>query len=1226
MGVDFLRKRAITGYTYIVQTALRRDANIGQSVRLVYEKVVAGESQWTVDEHLWVRKFSNTATAADGIRYTTYELGTNFHPPLSDGNTAAAQRIKKIGGGGASGGSVVLIGGSPGAPGIVDHGLTIGLNHDDHPHYLLANGARDLTGNLAVSAGITIDGVDISAHASDVDAHHDEVTVAGSTPGGGLTISEQALSLTLHHGDGLAATMNTIDIDLLANSGLAFSSEKLTMGVPSTIGSTTLNEVVGSAHSHLVYAVSNAVTTPGFILKSDADGRLAVSGIGVNTIPSADRLEVASELYFIGSQDIETSANNLRLFPAADLVIEPQGDVIWIGSTGNQAIMKSADWSSGFMGAGWGMSYDGHLDARSAYLEELHVTTFTMEQARVKTGQDFITQSGSYLTADFTVPAVGASRTMTVEDANGLSGMAIFGKNDYILLMPVDRSGAGILIAKIWGQVAGYVNNGDGTQSWTWTTRTLGLASANIIAKEGSVAVDFGQSGDGWINMTAIDQAGSPYIGLGRWTDNPYTAANIENPVRLGDLGGITGDRGLMGLFIGDAAGPHFIASEERIEAHGMAMSLYSGNQANTGYIRVNAIEVNVDYGAGTSSLRPTVDVTSGTDEQGKPWLDNLYYSSGAVGESLIDDDPNSPNTGDYIRNKLYSEGATGEKAHSSVATFDLGNISGSFTATEQIQIQAHVTVNVDADTKMRLVAEIQDNTGPDYAPHTREVTLANQDTASGLVTVYVKLLEVLSEGDWNGARLRLHWYITPTNIDSETIRLDPNIPSIAAGSPLPLTHDTGGEGFIVYDDGGTFKMRVGGTSLTGGGALVWDGSELYFRDGDGGKVITLDSGSGKSYFSGTMFIEGSGEIRSGATSGIPYFDEDGYNFELRGSTAHLMTQGFIFRNYQDEIVGGMYGYDGADNIIYLWSEPDGNSFGSNGEIQIMARGLSSGGGQARVLLQTGQTALADMGLDLFNSGVASTTYTKLTAPVFRVTGDVAIGSGLYVGSSDMEDPNSGQLILDQGSGDGKILSLRSSDYDDVSGNSAMDTDEWFYIQKYNGDSAGAVIKGAGDATRGIYMIGTAETAHSATGRTAIAPIILSGRVDNTSVGDANNAVILGSGTIMRWILKGDGEVHNDYSSSMAVYDKEDDMQLISAVANTLGGDIIQNEWEDFLMYNADDLERLGIVKKNGFVSQQNMTKLLIGGFRQLNTSMLKTFESMASRIAKLEAHIHGNN
>jgi hypothetical protein len=40
------------------------------------------------------------------------------------------------------------------------------------PQFLLRDGTRSLTGNMAVDAGVTIDGVDISAHAADPNAHH----------------------------------------------------------------------------------------------------------------------------------------------------------------------------------------------------------------------------------------------------------------------------------------------------------------------------------------------------------------------------------------------------------------------------------------------------------------------------------------------------------------------------------------------------------------------------------------------------------------------------------------------------------------------------------------------------------------------------------------------------------------------------------------------------------------------------------------------------------------------------------------------------------------------------------------------------------------------------------------------------------------------------------------------------------------------------------------------
>ena len=45
-----------------------------------------------------------------------------------------------------------------------------------YPSALLTDGTRQLTGNLSVSAGVTIDGVDISAHAADTTKHHSSMT------------------------------------------------------------------------------------------------------------------------------------------------------------------------------------------------------------------------------------------------------------------------------------------------------------------------------------------------------------------------------------------------------------------------------------------------------------------------------------------------------------------------------------------------------------------------------------------------------------------------------------------------------------------------------------------------------------------------------------------------------------------------------------------------------------------------------------------------------------------------------------------------------------------------------------------------------------------------------------------------------------------------------------------------------------------------------------------
>jgi hypothetical protein len=68
---------------------------------------------------------------------------------------------------GPGGGAIVPVG--------TDHGGLSGLNDSaDHTTYLTVDGSRILSGNLQVSVGGTVDGVDLDLHAADANAHHTE--------------------------------------------------------------------------------------------------------------------------------------------------------------------------------------------------------------------------------------------------------------------------------------------------------------------------------------------------------------------------------------------------------------------------------------------------------------------------------------------------------------------------------------------------------------------------------------------------------------------------------------------------------------------------------------------------------------------------------------------------------------------------------------------------------------------------------------------------------------------------------------------------------------------------------------------------------------------------------------------------------------------------------------------------------------------------------------------
>jgi hypothetical protein len=67
-------------------------------------------------------------------------------------------------------------GGGGGTP-VANHSLLANLNADDHAQYLRTDGTRQLTGDMLVTAGKTVDGVDISVHAANATAHQNKVTL-----------------------------------------------------------------------------------------------------------------------------------------------------------------------------------------------------------------------------------------------------------------------------------------------------------------------------------------------------------------------------------------------------------------------------------------------------------------------------------------------------------------------------------------------------------------------------------------------------------------------------------------------------------------------------------------------------------------------------------------------------------------------------------------------------------------------------------------------------------------------------------------------------------------------------------------------------------------------------------------------------------------------------------------------------------------------------------------
>jgi hypothetical protein len=202
-------------------------------------------------------------------------------------------------------------------------------------------------------------------------------------------------------------------------------------------------------------------------------------------------------------------------------------------------------------------------------------------------------------------------------------------------------------------------------------------------------------------------------------------------------------------------------------------------------------------------------------------------------------------------------------------------------------------------------------------ANHTIHVRLGNLDGISGIGNEYGlwagnagEQYLLLSDSHFEAHGLALSLY----DDDGEAIRLDPDVPSLAIGYPLPSGMSSGGPGLWVGLDGSDYSLRLGEAAGVG---LRWDGDDLTLRNASDAAVITLDS-AGNSYFAGPMTLGASGGIYQGT-----------------GTFASPTTGLKIWR---DSSIGRIAGYNSGTAQWY--ANTDGKLYAGGGNVQLDQNGI----------------------------------------------------------------------------------------------------------------------------------------------------------------------------------------------------------------------------------------------------------------------------------------------
>ena len=399
---------------------------------------------------------------------------------------------------------------------VSDHGLLLGLGDDDHSQYLLASGGRTLTGNLAASAGVTIDGIDISAHAANPDAHHATATAGNSA----ISVAGQAISLAAAAaGAGLSYAAGVLAVG--AGSGLTVNADDVALTTPGALSVATSSSAAGN-HTHAITSSSNPGAAAS-ILASDASGYVSLVRLSLS-----DRVRTPL---------IDTTSGPLTLQPANNVVSLPPAVSIQTNNYDSQL-------------TGWRATYAGEGDFRYLFVDEMHAKSFIADLEQALAGGQIISKSVAVLAGTFTAPAAGAPADLYVRDLPSAPDMAVFQDGDAIRLRQFSRAGGSLSIADCWGVVYSYsdgngINFPDGWQHWDFyrsAAPNAGTMAAGTVIQPDSIVLDYGTSGNGYYEVNAIDGlygANSPYSRIVTWSGHPATGQSLR--VQMGNLRGVYG-------------------------------------------------------------------------------------------------------------------------------------------------------------------------------------------------------------------------------------------------------------------------------------------------------------------------------------------------------------------------------------------------------------------------------------------------------------------------------------------------------------------------------------------------------------------------------------------------------------------------------------------------------------------------------------------------------------
>ena len=359
------------------------------------------------------------------------------------------------------------------------HGLLTGRENDDHTQYVLGTGRG---GFATVDAILRVNALTDTRYRTIVSTY-----TAGTIIN---AYDETALAYIPMAIDG-----STIRLSPSGNTalGLTVTSTGAITAAPSTttahqLGYAMVGEMgYGSSWAGFSHAAQTGVGHPAILQDLN----------GVTILQSA----AAQTLYMRQGND-----NRLSIDTAS----------IWYSGL---ATLRTDNYASQLTGMHLG--YDGSIDCRYLFTDQLHAKAFIADLEQALAGGQIISKSVTILDETFTAPFPGGTTTLTVKDLPSATSMQVFQASDFVRLRTFSRAGGSLSITDCWGTVSSPVDNGDKTQSWTFTRSgtatysTIAFIATNAASNTSSTTVNPNKPTgtlSGHVILAALSFAGTPTI------------------------------------------------------------------------------------------------------------------------------------------------------------------------------------------------------------------------------------------------------------------------------------------------------------------------------------------------------------------------------------------------------------------------------------------------------------------------------------------------------------------------------------------------------------------------------------------------------------------------------------------------------------------------------------------------------------------------------------------